>query len=273
MTSDHHPLPLLRVDGLTLASDAHTIVKELTFTLRAGEMLGIVGESGSGKSMTAYAIAGLLPREVLVTSGSIMLDSRSLLSLSHAERRMLAGRRIGMVLQDRRSSFNPVRTIGSILIESIVRHRAMPTSEARALAMQALTGVRLLDSKLIDAYPHQLSGGQLQRAMIALARLNDPVLLIADEPTTALDPIVQLQILSLLRASAVDRGVVLITHDLHVAAAVCDQLIVMHRGECIEQGPARQVIDSPEHTYTRQWLASARLLSSGAPLLRSVSAL
>jgi ABC-type glutathione transport system ATPase component len=269
-----HPY-ILCVEGLTIGTATHVIVKNLTFTLRAGETLGIVGESGSGKTMTAYAIAGLLPPEVSVRGGDIRLQGCSVLNLSDAERRALAGARIGMVLQERLSSFNPVRTIGSILIESAMRHRAVSAAHARRIAIEALTAVRLPDpQKLVDAYPHQLSGGQQQRAMIALARLNDPVLLIADEPTTALDPTVQLQVLALLQASAAQRGLVLITHDFTIAAAMCDRLLVMHRGECVEQGPVREVMERPQHAYTRQLLAALRASSSPYVLAeRSVSGL
>jgi ABC-type glutathione transport system ATPase component len=267
------PRPILCVEALTIGTPANIIVKDLTFTVSASETLGIVGESGSGKTITAYAIAGLLPADVSVRGGDISLEGRSLLRLAEAERRALAGGRIGTVLQERLSSFNPVRTIGSILIESATRHRAISSAHARRVSIETLTSVRLPDAeRLIDAYPHQLSGGQLQRAMIALARLNDPVLLIADEPTTALDSTVQLQVLALLRASTAGRALVLITHDLNVAAAMCDRLLVMRRGECVEQGPTREIMERPQHAYTRQLLTAVRSLASSDALpLRSVS--
>lgn len=265
--------PILSVDGLTIGTAAQTIVRGLTFSVRAGEVLGIVGESGSGKTLTAYAIAGLLPPGVSVRRGDIRLDGRSVGELTDAERRALAGRRIGMVFQDLLSSFNPVRTIGSILIEAATRHRNLSPSDARRRAIDALAAMRLPEPQsMVDAYPHQLSGGQRQRAMIALARLNDPVLLIADEPTTALDPTVQLQILALLHASVAASALVLITHDLNVAAAMCDRLLVMHRGECIEQGQAREIMERPQHAYTRQLITAVRsLASSSAPPLRPAS--
>ena len=265
--------PVLRVEGLTLGTSSQVLVSNLTFAVGAGERLGIVGESGSGKTMTASAIAGILPAEVCVRAGDILIEGRSVLTLSVPERRALAGGRIGMVLQERLASFNPVRTIGSILIESAMRHRRVSRVEARHLAIDALTAVRLpAAQKLVDAHPHQLSGGQLQRAMIALARLNDPVLLIADEPTTALDPTVQLQVLALLHASAADRALVLITHDLNIAAAMCDRLLVMQRGECVEQGRTREIMEQPKHSYTRQLLGAVRSLArpDESPL-RSVS--
>jgi ABC-type glutathione transport system ATPase component len=254
--------PVLSVQGLTIGTSRQTLVRDLTFSVGAGEVLGIVGESGSGKTLTAYAIAGLLPSDVSVQSGAIRLDGRSLTDIDSTERRALAGGRIGMVFQNPLSSFNPVRTIGSMLIESAMRHRALPRTDARRHAIEALTAVRLPEPQtVIDAYPHQLSGGQRQRAMIALARLNDPVLLIADEPTTALDPTVQLQILALLHASVAANALVMITHDLGVAAAMCHRLLVMHRGESVEQGDTRQVLDKPRHPYTRQLLAAVRTLA------------
>lgn len=260
-------IPILSVDGLTIGTDAQTLVRGVTFAVRAGEVLGIVGESGSGKTLTAYAIAGLLPPNVSVRRGDIRLEGRSLGELTDAERRALAGKRIGMVFQDLLSSFNPVRTIGSILVEAATRHGNLSPVDARRRAIEALAAVRLPEPQsVIDAYPHQLSGGQRQRAMIALARLNDPVLLIADEPTTALDPTVQLQILALLHAGVATSALVLITHNLNVAAAMCDRLLVMHRGECIEHGHARQIMERPQHAYTRQLIAAVRsLVLSTAP--------
>jgi ABC-type glutathione transport system ATPase component len=265
--------PIIGVEGLTLGTAAHLLVRDLTFSVDAGEVLGIVGESGSGKTMTANAIAGLLPAGVSIRSGEIRLEGRSILDLDAADRRALAGGRIGMVLQERLSSFNPVRTIGSILIESARRHGRLSKAQARQRAIDALASARLPDARqFVDAYPHQLSGGQLQRAMIALARLNDPVLLIADEPTSALDPTVRLQILTLLQASAAHRALVLITHDLEIAAAMCDRLLVMQRGECVEQGRTREILEHPKHPYTQALLAAVRSLASfEVEPLRSVS--
>jgi ABC-type glutathione transport system ATPase component len=263
----------LNVEGLTIGTGTKSLVNDLTFAVRAGERLAIVGESGSGKTLTASAIAGVLPADVTVRSGGINFEGRSLLDISEVERRALAGGRIGIVLQERLSAFNPVRTIGSILIESAVRHRSIPSAQARVLAVDALARMRLSDAAaLVDAYPHQLSGGQLQRAMIALACLNDPVLLIADEPTTALDPTVQLQILALLKATAAERALVLITHDLNIAAAMCDRILVMHRGACVEQGTVNEVMARPRHAYTRKLLAAVESLGpSVRPSPRAVS--
>jgi ABC-type glutathione transport system ATPase component len=255
--------PVLQVEGLSVRAGSGELatmpVQDLSFTIAAGEVLGIVGESGSGKSMTAYAIGSLLPEGVAVSAGRIVLEGRPVLSLSPAERRALDGNRIGMVFQDPLSSFNPVRTIGSILIESATRHQRLSASAARAKVIEALAGVRLPRPELlVDAYPHQLSGGQRQRAMIALALLNEPSLVVADEPTTALDATVQLRILALLKRSAGSRALLLITHDLAVASTVCDRILVMQRGRCVEQGSTADILDSPAHGYTRELLAAAR---------------
>jgi ABC-type glutathione transport system ATPase component len=255
--------PILQVEGLSVRAGSGELatmpVQDLSFTIAAGEVLGIVGESGSGKSMTAYAIGSLLPEGVAVSAGRIVLEGRPVLSLSPAERRALDGNRIGMVFQDPLSSFNPVRTIGSILIESATRHQRLSASAARAKVIEALAGVRLPRPELlVDAYPHQLSGGQRQRAMIALALLNEPSLVVADEPTTALDATVQLRILALLKRSAGSRALLLITHDLAVASTVCDRILVMQRGRCVEQGSTADILDSPAHGYTRELLAAAR---------------
>jgi ABC-type glutathione transport system ATPase component len=255
--------PVLGVHGLSVSAGSgqrtEWLVQDLSFTVAAGEVLGIVGQSGSGKSMTAYAIGGLLPAGVRIGAGRIELEGRQIDTLSIAERRALDGRRIGMVFQDPLSSFNPVRTIGSILIESAIRHQRLPAAAARDQVVEALANVRLPRPELlVDAYPHQLSGGQRQRAMIALALLNDPSLLIADEPTTALDATVQLQILALLKRGAGSRALLLITHDLAVASAVCDRILVMQRGRCVEAGPTTGLLDAPVHAYTRELLEAAR---------------
>lgn len=253
----------LAVQGLQVVAGSTRLVADLSFVVQPGEVLGIVGESGSGKSMTAFAIAGLLPPGVHVSAGRIILGEHSLLEVDAPTRRELAGGRIGIVFQDPLSSFNPVRTIGSILIESARRHRPCSPQEARALAIQALADVRLPRPEvLVDAYPHQVSGGQRQRAMIALALLNDPALVIADEPTTALDATVQLQILALLKRGAESRALILITHDLAVAAGICDHLLVMQEGHCVESGTLDSVLSAPQHPYTRALLAAVRSLTA-----------
>jgi len=255
-------------------SPPQPIVQGLSFAVRAGEVLGIIGESGSGKTLTAYAIAGLLPAGLKTLGGRIQIEGRALAELHADERRALAGSRIGMIFQDPLSSFNPVRTIGSLLIESGMRHRRLSRVAARRQAIAALAAVRLPDpATTVDAYPHQLSGGQRQRAMIAVARFNDPALLIADEPTTALDATVQLQILALLKGSLASSALILISHDLRVAASMCDRILVMHRGRCVEQGDAQQVLQTPKHAYTQRLIAAVETLTEGsAPACQAVEA-
>jgi ABC-type glutathione transport system ATPase component len=257
---------LVAVENLSIGrSPSQPIVHDLSFAVRAGEVLGIIGESGSGKTLTAYSIAGLLPAGLKTLSGRIQVEGRVLGELHADERRALAGNRIGMIFQDPLSSFNPVRTIGSLLIESGMRHRGLSRGAARHQAIAALAAVRLPDAATtIDAYPHQLSGGQRQRAMIALARFNDPALLIADEPTTALDATVQLQILALLKGSLASSALILISHDLRVAASMCDRILVMHRGRCVEQGDAQQILQTPQHAYTQRLIAAVETLTEGS---------
>ncbi|MEO8751132.1 MAG: ABC transporter ATP-binding protein [Casimicrobiaceae bacterium] len=246
--------------GLRATPDC-LIVRDLSFSVQCGEVLGVVGESGSGKSLTAYAIAGLLAPELGVISGRVLLKGRALDALGAGERRALSGSRIGMVFQDPLSSFNPVRTIGSILIECAMRHRGGSAVQARRHVIEALAAVRLPHPDvMVDAYPHELSGGQRQRAMIALARLNAPALLIADEPTTALDSTVQMQVLALLRRDMGESALLLITHDLGVAAAMCDRIVVMHEGRCVEHGDADDLLSHPQHVYTRRLLDAALAL-------------
>ncbi|MEO7773224.1 MAG: ABC transporter ATP-binding protein [Steroidobacteraceae bacterium] len=257
--------PVLEVAGLGIGLDDGTpLVQDVAFAVAAGEVLGIVGESGSGKSLTAFAITGLLPRGIQQTAGLVRLQGEDLAMLTPAGRRALAGRRIGMVFQDPLSSFNPVRTVGSMLVESAVRHRSIRAHEARRLGIEALQCVRLAEpERAFDAYPHELSGGQRQRAMIALASLNEPALLIADEPTTALDATVQLQILALLKRRLGQGALLLITHDLGVAASLCDRLLVMQRGRVIEHGEPQFLLHHAQHPYTRR-LRDAALALHGA---------
>ena len=256
---------LLEVEALSLrvaGLHGRALVEDVSFRVRAGEVLGIVGESGSGKTLTAFAIAGLLPDGVAIAGGLLRLGARDLVALGPAGRRRLAGDRIGFVFQDPMSSFNPVRTVGSLLVESARRHRGLSAREARDCAVRALADVKLpTPDRLVDAYPHELSGGQRQRAMLALALLNAPELLIADEPTTALDATVQMHVLQLLKSRSAGRATILITHDLGVAASVCDRILVLYRGRCMETGPASELLARPRHPYTRMLLDAVPSLS------------
>ncbi|MFC5371226.1 ABC transporter ATP-binding protein [Brevundimonas faecalis] len=253
---------VLDVRGLRLeaVADSRVLIPNLNLTVRRGEILGLVGQSGSGKTLTCFAVGGLTPPGVRATAGEIHLEGRRIDNLAEADWRAVRGGRIGMVFQDPLSSFNPVKTIGSILIESARRHQNLDKKAARDLAVRTLKAMRLPgENASVDAYPHMLSGGQRQRAMIGLALINNPALILADEPTTALDPTIQLQILALLRRQAEKAAALMITHDIAAAGAVCDRIAVMLEGEIVEEGPVDQVLYDPVHAFTRDLLASAHL--------------
>ncbi|HTI67849.1 MAG TPA: ABC transporter ATP-binding protein [Caulobacteraceae bacterium] len=261
--------PVLSVEDLTVEAvdraGPRPLVQGLTLEIAPGEILGVVGESGSGKTVSAFAIAGLLPPALRIGAGAVRLEGARIDDLPEPRMRRIRGGRIGVVFQDPLSSFNPVRTIGSLLVESIRRHQGLSAKAARDLAVERLREMRLPGSDgSVDAYPHALSGGQRQRAMIALALANRPALLIADEPTTALDPTIQLQILALLKREVQDRACLLITHDLTVAAAVCDRIAVMYRGRVVETGPTAALLGDPQHDFTRRLLETAPSLRKGA---------
>jgi peptide/nickel transport system ATP-binding protein len=233
-------------------------VDGVSFTLARGQTLGIVGESGSGKSVTSLAIMGLLPDSAEV-SGTVTFDGISLLDLPDRALRDLRGDRLAMIFQEPMTSLNPSYTIGEQIIEVLVRHRGLSEKQARerTIALLRRAGIPSPESR-IDDYPHKLSGGMRQRAMIAIALACGPELLIADEPTTALDVTIQAQILDLMRELKRSSGaaIVLITHDLGVVAEVCDEVAVMYAGEIVERAPADALFDAPEHPYTVGLLAS-----------------
>lgn len=249
--------PVLAMTDLHIRAADRTLVHGVDLTIERGEIVGMVGASGSGKTISAFAISRLLA-DGLVASGRVELEGRRIDDIDEARMRRLRGGRIGMVFQDPLSSFNPVRTIGAILTESIRRHQGLDRAAARRLAIETLAEMRLPGNDAsIDAYPHTLSGGQRQRAMIALALVNRPALIVADEPTTALDPTIQLQILALLKRQASQAACLLITHDIAAAAAICDRLVVMREGRIVETGPTDRVLSHPEHAFTRELLAHA----------------
>lgn len=256
------PEMVLNIRGLRLEAiaDARVLIPNLDLSIRRGEIVGLVGQSGSGKTLTCFAVGGLIPPGVRVADGEIHLEGRRVDNLTETEWRAIRGGRIGMVFQDPLSSFNPVKTVGSILIESARRHRGLSHAAARALAIDTLQAMRLPGPNAsVDSWPHQLSGGQRQRAMIGLALINHPALILADEPTTALDPTVQLQILALLRRQAQQAAALMITHDIAAAGAVCDRIAVMLEGEIIEEGPTAQVLYEPKHAFTRNLRDAAHL--------------
>jgi oligopeptide/dipeptide ABC transporter ATP-binding protein len=224
-----------------------------------GKTVGLVGESGSGKSITSLAIMGLLPRSARRESGSIKLGAQELTSLRERELRSVRGRRIGMIFQEPMTSLNPVFRIGDQIIEAVRAHRKLPKAEARARAVELLGRVGIAaPEERMGAYPHELSGGMRQRVMIAIALACDPELLIADEPTTALDVTIQAQILDLLSALSRDSGmgILLITHDLGVVAEHTHELFVMYAGKIVEHGKTRALFERPYHPYTRGLLES-----------------
>ncbi len=248
----------LRVEYATDHGDAVTI-DGLSLEIREGETLGIVGESGSGKSMTSLAILGLLPRAAKV-SGSIRFRGRELIGLSEDELRELRGKEIAMVSQDALTALNPVMTVGDQLAEAVRVHRP-GTSRAelvrRSVELLETVGIPSAAER-VDQYPHQFSGGMRQRVVIAMAIANDPALLIADEPTTALDVTVQAQVLEVLREVQERTGttVVMITHDLGVVAGLADRVLVMYAGNRVEEAPVDEIFHRPAHPYTRGLLAS-----------------
>ncbi len=218
-----------------------------------GEFVGIVGESGCGKTVTGLSVLGLLPGSARVTSGTVSFEGRDLLTLPPREMRQVRGRRISMIFQDPSTSLNPVFTIGSQLERVIRDHLKLSGKATGERAIAALGSVGLPDvERIVASYPHQLSGGQKQRCMIAMALSCEPSLLIADEPTTALDVTIQAQILTLLRElqQRLNISVILITHDLGVVAEVCDRIVVLYAGHVVETGPRSAFVD-PQHPYTR----------------------
>ncbi|MFK4086087.1 ABC transporter ATP-binding protein [Kribbella sp. NPDC020789] len=232
------------------------VVKNVSFTVGRDETLGIVGESGSGKSMTALAVLGLLPRGAR-TSGSVRLDGTELLGRSDRDLRSIRGNAISMVFQDPLSSLNPYYTVGLQIEEMYRAHRGGSRKAARQVVIDALEQVRIPDpGRRIDQYPHEFSGGMRQRVMIAMALCCSPSLLIADEPTTALDVTVQAQILELLAElqSTTGTGMIFITHDLAVISSIAQRVLVMRSGNAVEYGTAEQIFSDPRHDYTRMLL-------------------
>jgi peptide/nickel transport system ATP-binding protein len=231
---------------------------DISFDIAPGEILGVVGESGAGKSLTGASIIGLLEPPGRVASGQIVLQGQRIDQLSADEMRHIRGRKIGAIFQDPLTSLNPLYSIGRQLTETILAHLPMSPSQARQRAIELLqdTGIPAAEQR-IDHYPHQFSGGMRQRVVIALALAAEPQLIVADEPTTALDVSIQAQIISLLKKVCKDRGaaVMLITHDMGVIAETCDRVAVMYAGRIAEIGPVREVINHSAHPYTRGLMA------------------
>ena len=249
-------------DGVTRAVDG------LSFSIAAGETLGIVGESGCGKSVSALSILRLLPPRLGRTvGGSVTFEGTSLLDVSEADMRRVRGNRIAMIFQEPMTSLNPVLTIGNQIAESVRIHRGASNRAARQRAKEMLELVKIPDAaRRLDDYPHQFSGGMRQRVMIAMALACDPKLLIADEPTTALDVTIQAQVLRLMLELKEKTGaaVILITHDLAVVAETCQRVVVMYAGRKVEEATVEDLFEKPAHPYTRGLLASIARGSSGS---------
>ncbi len=236
----------------------YTAVSKVSFDIGEGETLGLVGESGCGKSVTSLALMGLLQPPTKIT-GSVMYQGKDLLSLSEAQMRHIRGNELSMIFQEPMTSLNPVHRIGAQVGESLILHRGMNVKQAKNRAIELLDKVGIpRANEIVDEYPHQLSGGMRQRVMIAIAMACNPKLLIADEPTTALDVTIQAQILDLMRDVAKEQGtsILLITHDLGVVAEMCERVAVMYAGRIVEQGDVRQIFKNPQHPYTKGLLKS-----------------
>jgi peptide/nickel transport system ATP-binding protein len=234
-------------------------VDDVSLAIAPGEVLGMVGESGAGKTLTGLAVIGLIEPPGRIAAGEVRLEGRRIDNLPHDELRRLRGRRIGVVFQDPLTSLNPLYTIGAQLEETILTHLPLSRSEARARALSLLDQVGIPAAQArFNHYPHQFSGGMRQRVVIALALAAEPGLLIADEPTTALDVSIQAQIIALLKRLARERGtaVLLITHDMGVIAETAQRVAVMYAGRLVELGPVREVIHSPRHPYTAGLMSS-----------------
>ena len=255
---------LIQVKDLTIGFPAGkneiiTVLDHISFDIRQDEIVGIVGESGSGKSMTSLAIMGLLSKDAMILDGSIMLRDREILRLDKEERRRIQGDDMSMIFQEPMTSLNPVMKIGKQVGEVLQLHTKLSDAEIDDKVAEALESVGLNDVReLMESYPHQLSGGMRQRVMIAMAIINQPDLIIADEPTTALDVTVQAQILNLLRKIHREKGcsVLFISHDLNVIKEICDRVLVMYKGTIVEQGDMAQVMFHPQHEYTKKLVAS-----------------
>ena len=234
-------------------------VSGVSLTIADGEILGLVGESGSGKSVTAMSVAGLLPRKQCDLSGEILLDGMDLLHAERSELRKIHGRHIGVVFQEPMSAMDPLMKIGKQVEEVLLIHTKLPPQERRRLALEALAAVELPDpEEVYGKYPHELSGGMLQRAMIAAAVVSRPRLLLLDEPTTALDVTIQAQILELLKKLNREHGIsmLFISHNLNVVRKLCGRVAVMQRGVLVEEGDTDQVFYHPNHPYTQRLIAA-----------------
>ncbi|WP_188195543.1 ABC transporter ATP-binding protein [Nonomuraea sp. SYSU D8015] len=260
---------LLSVEGLTIeAGGRRPILREVSLAVGKGEIVGLVGESGSGKSTIARSVLRLLPNGAKV-SGRVLVSGADVLTMGPAALRDLRASQVSMIYQDPRSSLNPVRRIGDFLTERMVLTLGRPKAKARARALELLAAVGLRDPALImRQYPHEVSGGMLQRVVIAAALAADPALLLADEATSALDVTTQAETIALLRRIQAERelGMLFITHDLHLAAAFCDRVHVLYAGTVVESRPAKELFEDPRHPYTAGLLGCTPELGDPRPI-------
>ena len=272
-------VPVLCVDNLHVvigkAVAAMAILRGVNLAIQPGEVRGLVGESGAGKSILGRAVLGLLPANARVSAGSIRFEGYDLLAMSERERSLLLGRRIALIPQDPMTSLNPVKRIGEQIAMLLRHHLAMGSRLAHARAGELLADVAIRDPvRVLDLYPHQLSGGMRQRVLIAMAFACDPALVIADEPTTALDVTVQRQVLQLVERlrQRHNAAILIVTHDLGVVAKLCRTMTVLHAGRVLEQGETADVLLRPRHAYTRALLAATPRADRPADALRPVPA-
>ncbi|MGJ7919425.1 ABC transporter ATP-binding protein [Neobacillus sp. LXY-4] len=255
---------ILKIQDLTVSFFANKkllpAVDGISFELKEGEILGIVGESGSGKSVTSLAVMGLIPMPPgKIEKGEILFEGKDLLTYSEKEMRKIRGNQISMIFQEPMTSLNPLFTIGDQIVEALRLHTKMPKAEAKLKAIELLKLVGIPRSEaIVNEYPHQLSGGMRQRVMIAMAMACNPRILIADEPTTALDVTIQAQILDLMKNlnEQTNTSIILITHDLGVVAEICDRVLVMYCGQIVEHGDVHTILKEPKHPYTKGLLKS-----------------
>ena len=263
-------MSLLEVNNLTVSFGEHQVVRDVSFAIHSGEQLGIIGESGSGKSLSMLAIMGLLPEGATVT-GSVLFDGQELLQRTDAELSKFRGKHIGMVFQDPLASLNPLMTIGKQVAQPLINHKIASRKDARLRATELCSLVGLPEpQRMVESYPHQLSGGQRQRVGLAIALACSPSLLIADEPTTALDVTVQQEVLQAIRGLAAAQGTTLIfvSHDLPVVTSMVNRVLVLHEGAVVGDSSKDQLLRAPQHPHTQRIVASAKQSSA---LLRQVT--
>ena len=264
---------VLEIDNLHVAIGAANVLRGVSLRVEAGEVRGLVGESGAGKSMVGRTIFGLLPAKAAIRAGQVQFEGRDLLAMPDKERRGLLGRRIALIPQDPMTSLNPVRRIGAQMVALLQLHLGLSKRAALDRAADLLAEVAVRDpARVLQLYPHELSGGMRQRVLIAMAFACDPALVIADEPTTALDVTVQRQVLQLVERMRQrhDAAILFVTHDLGVVAKICRSMTVLHAGRVLEDGPTADVLVKPHHAYTRALLAATPRADRPADALKPV---